>query len=181
MQLDLLTFPEKLRSKLKQYDGENAAATVAIIFREHKKRMEILLVKRADIPGDPWSGDMAFPGGKKGEIDKSIFDTANREVKEETGLDLVDANFLGMMRIVYSTVRPDLSVIPVVYFISNCPDVRINEELTSYHWVPVTKLENLRGRAVVKNRDVPVFHLNGENVWGLTYRILQYLLELIGD
>ncbi|KAI9288885.1 hypothetical protein BC943DRAFT_272503, partial [Umbelopsis sp. AD052] len=51
---------------------------------------EILYIRRAKRSGDPWSGDMAFPGGRNeaGETDQ---DTVVREVREEVGLDL-DSN-----------------------------------------------------------------------------------------
>lgn len=51
--------------------------------------LEVLLIKRATRRGDPWSGDVAFPGGhvETGETD---VEAAVRETMEEIGLDLSD-------------------------------------------------------------------------------------------
>ena len=38
---------------------------------------EILFIKRADKPGDPWSGQMAFPGGHIGIY---VSNTAQRQI-----------------------------------------------------------------------------------------------------
>ena len=63
---------EHISRKLTTEAGVDANAGVAVIFRMNLGKLELLLVKRAVIPGDPWSGDMAFPGGKKGVQDEDI-------------------------------------------------------------------------------------------------------------
>ena len=167
-----------IRRKLRARGGESANAAVAIIFREGESELKLLLVKRAEVSGDPWSGDMAFPGGKRIPQDRNIMHTVIREVREETNIDL-DANlFLGKMEIVFSTVRPDYSVLPLVFLQETEVDIKINKELTSYFWAPFNKLEGSRDRTMIKNLTVPVFRLKGEVVWGLTYRIIENLLEL---
>ena len=60
---------------------------------------EVLFIKRAARDGDPWSGHVAFPGGKnEGESDMAC---AARETLEEVGLDLAAADgsylFLGRL------------------------------------------------------------------------------------
>ena len=54
-------------------------AAVALIWNNN----EFLLIKRADQEGDPWSGQMALPGGHR-EPGERCMDTAIRETKEET-------------------------------------------------------------------------------------------------
>ena len=64
-------------------------SSVAIVLAEgnSSKVINMLMIKRAKRKGDPWSGDMWFPGGKFSlEEDKKIHDTAIRELFEETGL-----------------------------------------------------------------------------------------------
>jgi 8-oxo-dGTP pyrophosphatase MutT (NUDIX family) len=167
-----------IRRKLEPHMREEASAAVAIIFRENEGEPELLLVKRAEVPGDPWSGDMAFPGGKRGPQDRDIKDTVTREVKEETGIDLGSDCYLGSMDSVFSMVRPDLAVLPLVFLQESESYIKINEELTSFQWAPFNKLEGSREMAMVKDLNVPVFHVEGEVVWGLTYRIIENLLEL---
>ncbi|RKP27830.1 NUDIX hydrolase domain-like protein, partial [Syncephalis pseudoplumigaleata] len=53
---------------------------------------ELLFIRRTANPQDPWSGQMAFPGGKRerGETDQ---EAAERETREEVGLDLTSNAF----------------------------------------------------------------------------------------
>jgi len=172
------TFPlDGIRRKLRAQGGENANAAVAILFRRAERELELLLVKRAEVPDDPWSGDMAFPGGKRIPQDRDIMHTVIREVREETNIDLEANLFLGKMEIVFSTVRPGYSVLPLVFLQETEADIKINEELTSYLWAPFNKLERSRDRTMIKNLTATVFRVKGEVVWGLTYRIIENLLE----
>jgi 8-oxo-dGTP pyrophosphatase MutT (NUDIX family) len=171
-------FPlDGIRRKLRAQGGENANAAVAILFRRAEGELELLLVKRAEVPDDPWSGDMAFPGGKRIPQDRDIMHTVIREVREETNIDLEANLFLGKMEIVFSTVRPGYSVLPLVFLQETEADIKINEELTSYLWAPFNKLERSRDRTMIKNLTATVFRVKGEVVWGLTYRIIENLLE----
>ncbi len=171
-----------IRNRLKTQGGEGAQAAVAILFRRGAADLDLFLVKRALVPSDPWSGDMAFPGGKRVPEDRDLMETARREVLEETGINLYETGYLGMMDTVFSTVRPGMGVLPFVFVVEDVPEITLNEELTSYLWVPLGELRESRGRAVVKKLEVPVFQVEGEVVWGLTYRMLDKLLELVeGD
>ncbi|KAK4526675.1 hypothetical protein GAYE_SCF26G4591 [Galdieria yellowstonensis] len=49
--------------------------------------LQILYIQRAKQANDPWSGHIAFPGGRQEGNEKDI-ETAIRETKEEVGLDL---------------------------------------------------------------------------------------------
>ena len=67
--------------------GERAAVTAVI--RNHPERgAELLVIRRAEHPLDPWSGHMAFPGGRRELTDPDLSHTALRETFEEVGLDL---------------------------------------------------------------------------------------------
>jgi 8-oxo-dGTP pyrophosphatase MutT (NUDIX family) len=177
--LDAAHLAERIR--LTARGQEEARAAVAMIFRMRQGALQLLLVKRAVVEGDPWSGDTAFPGGKRMKGDRSIMDTVVREVREETGIDLRACRHLGSMETVYSTVRPSLGVLPIVFLRDSDSEIRMNEELVSYQWVDLEGLQTSRGRATVKGRDVPAYMIEGEVVWGLTYRIIEILLKLVEE
>lgn len=170
---------EKIRLGLKTKGGEDARAAVAILLRRGEGDLELLLVKRTVIPSDPWSGDMAFPGGKRGPQDRSLMETALREAFEETGIDLNDSGCLGLMDTFHSTVRPEMGVLPYVFLVEGTPELSLNEELSSFLWVPLGEMNVSKGKALVKNLEVPAFGVRGEVVWGLTYRMIEKLLDLV--
>jgi 8-oxo-dGTP pyrophosphatase MutT (NUDIX family) len=55
----------------------------------------VLFLRRAEQPGDPWSGQVSFPGGKQDHEDAgSDRRTAARETWEEIGVDLSSPRFV---------------------------------------------------------------------------------------
>jgi len=172
---------EKLQQKLRGIEEVDAWAAVAILLREEIGDYETLLVRRAEVLGDPWSGDMAFPGGKKTSQDVTLRDTVAREVREETGIDLSSLTYIGALPVLFSSLRPGKDVLPIVYLYEGHPEIRLNSELTSYRWVHLEELRESRTVAKVKDWEGSVFKLGNDVIWGLTYRMLDKLLELLGD
>ncbi len=66
----------KIKAELTSYtpnvksSGHDAA--VALILREQFNQTELLLIERSIIPKDPWSGQLAFPGGRVVKEDKDL-------------------------------------------------------------------------------------------------------------
>ena len=77
---------------------EMRESVVAIILRNPAPQTELLFIKRSESAGDPWSGHMAFPGGHREADDAGLKETAIRETKEEIGLDLSNAEYLGSIK-----------------------------------------------------------------------------------
>ncbi|KAJ1644413.1 hypothetical protein LPJ64_003904 [Coemansia asiatica] len=106
-------------------------------------RAQVLFIQRAKYPGDPWSGHIGFPGGKREPSDISDRETAERETREELGLDLSDPNkFLYMGRLDDTSVmsffnRLIMVVSPNVYLqiVEGTPELVISDEVASVHWV----------------------------------------------
>ncbi|MFH0849987.1 MAG: NUDIX domain-containing protein, partial [Candidatus Bathyarchaeota archaeon] len=121
---------EKLAAGLRVGPDEEAHAAVAILVKPNDDDLELFLVKRAEATGDPWSGDRAFPGGKKMPEDRGLVDTVAREVLEETGIDLWGVGTLGYMEPLFSSVRKTFRVQPIVYSFQEKPEIHLNYELT---------------------------------------------------
>lgn len=168
-----------LRGKLLDGPEESSHAAVAILLRERNDDLEFFLVKRAEVEGDPWSGDMAFPGGKRGDNDRDLVETASREVLEETAIDLREKSKLGYMKPIFSSVRTNMKVQPIVYVYDEEPEVSLNYELTRYLWAPLSELVQSRTKQDVKGWNSDVYKYDGEVVWGLTFRMLEQLIKII--
>jgi 8-oxo-dGTP pyrophosphatase MutT (NUDIX family) len=156
-------------------------AGVAMILRD-EANAEVLLIKRAERAGDPWSGQIAFPGGKMQPDDRTVRDTAIRETLEEVGIDLNKvADFLGYGTLT-TTHTGTMDVIPTVFMMKEEAEARTNEEVASYRWVELEDLLspkattsyhlNTPGGAL----ELPAYAVGDYVVWGLTYRILNSLL-----
>ena len=63
-------------------------SAIAAIFRIKDGQEQVLFIRRSVNPKDPWSGNVALPGGRQDEADGDDESTAIREAKEEVGLDL---------------------------------------------------------------------------------------------
>jgi len=171
---------EKLRHSLRPIGDSDARAAVVVLLKEETGDLQIFLVKRATNPEDPWSGNMALPGGRRHPEDQNLMDTVIRETWEETGIDLHKHNFLGTLNPVASSgASTRLVVLPFVAIYRETPEVRLNKELRDYFWYPLSRLRSSEGKAVVEGHEVPAFLVNSEIVWGLTYRMLKNLLDLV--
>ena len=65
-----------------------AAVSIIIVKPNAPHDAQVLLIERSKNKNDPWSGHMAFPGGRYQDNDQDILSTAIRETLEEIGLDL---------------------------------------------------------------------------------------------
>ncbi len=156
-------------------------AAVSVILRTGPE-LELLLIKRAEAEGDPWSGHMAFPGGRWSPSDPTLRDTAIRETLEETDLCLDNLGVdLGRLEpLEPNTFRlPPISIFPFVFAVPFGVPARVaSREVDEIHWTPVAPLldEKAVGTTAIdlgdSTRDFPCFHVSGKAVWGLTYRIL---------
>ena len=172
---------QRLRERLITSPDETASAAVAILIKEIEDNLELFLVKRAEVEGDPWSGDIAFPGGKQSSEDKSIYDTAKRELHEETGISLKGFEYVGVMPIEQSNIEATMTVQPFIFCFEDIPPVKLNYELQSYLWAPLRELKATITHGSIKGLDVPIFKFNGETIWGLTFRIIERIIGLLED
>jgi 8-oxo-dGTP pyrophosphatase MutT (NUDIX family) len=157
-------------------------AAVSIILRD-RDSPSVLLIKRADRAGDPWSGQIAFPGGKMQQGDGTARDTAVRETMEEVGIDLdKGAEFLGYAGTT-TTHTGTMDVVPSVFVLKQAVDIKPNEEVASYRWVKIEDFLSPNGMSTYRlNYDgrtveLPAYTVGDYVVWGLTHRILSSVLK----
>jgi len=186
----------KLRSSLSSRRPAEATAeegvrraAVALIFRAGRDGSpELLFIKRAEYPGDPWSGQIAFPGGREESGDASLQQTAIRETREETGIDLGrEGMLLGVLDDLRPrTVRlPAVVVRPYVAVLDRSEPLELSAEVALAFWIPFGDLadkeswqqDTVFARGVQIN--ARVFRHEDHVIWGMTERILAQLLELL--
>ncbi len=163
-------------------------AAVAMILRDNGG-LETLFIKRAERHGDPWSGQMAFPGGRADANDLTPEHTARRETLEEVGIELGPEMRIGRLQSIEGgRLRAHrLAVAPYVFHHPGAPEaVHDNHEVADTVWIPVPYLlEAGNVQPYVfhldpEAREFPSFQYNGYTVWGLTYRILSNFASLFG-
>ena len=147
----------------------------------------ILLIRRAERPGDPWSGQMGLPGGRKGAGDPGLFETAVRETSEEVGLDLGRGHFVGVLEDLTprTVLLPRIMVRPYVFLLDSRPPLRPNQEVAAAHWVEVAAFlapgvfAEWEVEALDRSARFPGYRLAEGTVWGMTERILTPFLRVV--
>jgi len=192
--------PEILTAVLDDFDHEasvvNAAgrsrsevrrrAAVAAVFTAGPTDTELLFIQRATVPGDPWSGQMAFPGGRVEPTDRNLHATATRETAEEIDLDLLGSRHLGDLSQVQGgqTTSRLIDVSGHCYWLEGSPpSLNPNHEVADTLWVPLSDLLD-HGRYIdywyqQAEARFPGIQLNRPEqvIWGLTLRFLADLFQ----
>jgi len=147
----------------------------------------VLLIRRAERAGDPWSGHMALPGGRREPGDDDLSTTAIRETAEEVGLILSRDHLLGTLDDVAprTPVLPPIAIRPFVFLLRERSPLTLNREVASARWVDLDGLllpgthHPVRLEIAGESRDVAVYQLDDAIVWGMTERVLSGLLAHI--
>jgi 8-oxo-dGTP pyrophosphatase MutT (NUDIX family) len=172
-------------------EGNERFAAVAAVFRAGADdRPELLMIKRAEHEGDPWSGHVALPGGRMEPRDRDLEQTAIRETWEETGVDIEREGYvLGRLDDLAprTPVLPPLVIRPFVAVVPPTVTIAANLEVADAFWVPMSALRERAswglGMVDIRNvgpREVDVFRHQDYTVWGLTERVLRDLMSRIG-
>ncbi len=164
-------------------------AAVAISLRLGVSGPEMLMIQRAVREGDPWSGHMGFPGGRKDASDATDVACAKRETREEIGFDL---DTYGELICQLSDVntgwradRPEMLVAPFIFKVDSTPDFELNHEVDDTLWVPLSFLLDDANRSrhqwdwrgEVLESDA--FTYDNRLIWGLSLMMIDELLEII--
>ncbi|CAI5734300.1 unnamed protein product [Hyaloperonospora brassicae] len=161
-------------------DASRVGASVAAVFRwadKTERALELLFVRRCVNAADAWSGQVAFPGGRRQKqtgpnVDRSrarvvaavadgsnqwtqwesLRETAQRETKEEVGLDLTlpCVHWIGALPPLQTQLSRSVHVSTQVFFIDAAADKHAytpklqESEIADVFWVDVQELFNPR-------------------------------------
>ena len=162
-------------------DAQVRAAVAVVLHDEHSPR--VLLMKRAERAGDPWSGHISLPGGRYQDGDGDLRVTAIRETREELGVDLDGARLLGNLAALHprSSGRNGIEVTPFVFVTPVALEPVCGPEALSAFWLPI---DLARSGALDSTYQLPSSPMafpswtyEGHVIWGLTRRILDTLLD----
>lgn len=158
-------------------------AAVAVVLHDDAAGPRVLLMKRNERAHDPWSGHISLPGGGYEPADGTLVACAIRETHEEVGLVLGHTRYLGNLTPTHpATAGPNgVHVTPFV-FVSEAPlEPVCGPEAASTFWLPLelARSGQLAGTYVYARTAMsfPSWDYEGHQIWGLTLRILEDLLE----
>lgn len=170
--------------------GDNKHAAVALMLRQGERGVEALFIERARHQDDPWSGQMAFPGGMVERFDGDARQAAERETNEEVGIDLASADYLGQLDDQQGRHRGHPRGIVIrgyVYVVDSATQAESNYEVRDIVWAPLRRfLDPLYYTHVVHpiepNETFPGIRVSENEqqvVWGLTRRFMVSFFTII--
>ncbi|HEX7841657.1 MAG TPA: CoA pyrophosphatase [Kofleriaceae bacterium] len=167
-------------------DNRRRAAVAVVLHDAPSPR--VLLMKRAERAGDPWSGHISLPGGGYQASDVDLRVTAIRETHEELGIDLEGARLLGNLE----PQKPRISgprgieVTPFVFVTDVALEPVCGPEAFAAFWLPLdlaasgaldgTYSYPVSSAYPASGATFPSWTYEGHVIWGLTRRILDLVL-----
>lgn len=163
-------------------------AAVTILLREQNRAAELLIIKRAEHPNDPWSGHLALPGGRADATDAHLIATAARETWEEVGVSLtIEDHYIGRLETLLpgNPRLPQIEITPLIAVAPTELSLQLSEEVAAAFWMPVRALQETGMSEVYRFRHqeailkYPAYPSPGGPIWGITQRILTEFLGLL--
>ena len=186
----------QLASRLSNFVKEEAdfepragRAAVAIMVREGLAATEILMIRRATREGDPWSGHMGFPGGRRDPGDICNVACVLRETEEEIGVDLAEwGTCLGELSDVntgWRKDRPEMLVTPFVFRVAELPKLTPNYEVDDVVWVPLHFLIDHHNREPLEwewrgqKMATDSYLYDTYRIWGLSLMMIDEMISIL--
>lgn len=174
-------------------------AAVSMVFDSNNvEQASLLMIQRAKHQNDPWSGHMAFPGGRQEKIDRDTLETAKREMFEEVGYNIdssegrtTNGKLLGRLSDINASLKGapiKLVVTPYVFSIDERPEFRANYEVADLVWIPLSQFSDFSQRKRFsftfgsRKFERPCYQLtDDQKVWGLSLAMIDELLVRLGQ
>ena len=167
-------------------EQDRPEASVAAILHQSGSGLQLLFIRRSQREGDPWSGHLAFPGGRLERHDENARSAAERETLEEIGLRLDPDLCLGSL-LPLTGLRLPISVSAHVYWIEVAPSFHYSSEVETAFWIPLNQLKNPRhqtefihteGSRISRFPAIKILSSQNPVLWGITYRFTIQLLDM---
>jgi 8-oxo-dGTP pyrophosphatase MutT (NUDIX family) len=184
---------ENLRRALNQtseplrHEGAPRAAAVLVPLVQRETDLHLVFIRRSDAV-ESHRGQVAFPGGRVDPTDATLLHTALREAHEEVGIAPHLVDVLGGFPTM-STVSSGMLVAPFVGIVKAPFDYRIQQsEVAEVFEVPLHALSDAKYRGTYEwkrdkdrpSSNFPAIFYAGQTIWGLTLRITENVLEIMG-
>lgn len=192
-----MSIQKSLRQKLTGRQEQNTtlqladhACVAAILRGTSLDSLEIGFIIRATRPVDRWSGQLAFPGGRREAVDLTDVSTVLRETREEIGVDLSSTELLGRLDDIQArraNQMLDFFIRPFVFYTERDFELTLNpDEVEEFFWAPLQHLTDPQRQTTLDlEREGQKLHLpavkldKGPVLWGLTYLMTQDLLRTL--
>ena len=165
-------------------DSELPQAAVLVALSDEPEPRVLLGRRAGHLKHHP--GEIAFPGGKREEADRTPWVTARREALEEVGLDESLVHALGELQPLVT--RTGFEVHPCVARVPAQLSLTVDrEEFDSVFTQPLQRfcdrdLFCLRTIEVEgRSRKVPHYQMEGDDIWGVTAAVLAMLANIAYD
>ena len=170
------------RDPLRTTEAGRPQAAVALLLAPAPD--QLLLIRRAERDGDPWSGHLALPGGRHQAADPDLLATAIRETEEETGVRLERSWCRAELDdlVPRTPTLPPIMVRPFVFLLERAIPPGVSNEVVHAAWLPLAELvaDGVRGPRTIEIRGEPRvvegYHLPEGFLWGMTERIVTPVL-----
>ena len=160
-------------------DGKNKLASVLIIIYGDKP--EILMTKKP-ITLTQHGGEISFPGGKMSELDNDLLDTALRETKEETGLEISRGDVVGQLKQVI-TLNSGFTIVPFICILNGIGQLVPNSEVESFLHIPLLAfLDTLENDLDPKHNSIQemyTYTFEKNLIWGASARMLKQITDIL--
>jgi 8-oxo-dGTP pyrophosphatase MutT (NUDIX family) len=178
--------------RLEAPPGRRGRAAVALALAGSPGELELAMIVRASRDTDPWSGQVALPGGGVDPGDSSPRHAAEREAREEVALDLGRSSFLGdvtELQLRRGASGPAGVLSAHAFYVGGEPIALTPEpgEVAQAFWFPLAELWNpaRATRLEWSHEDIgelafPAIDLGQDRIlWGLTYRVLEVFSQTL--
>jgi 8-oxo-dGTP pyrophosphatase MutT (NUDIX family) len=164
--------------------GETQAGVLVPLFLNELSEPQLVLTRRrADLRRH--AGEISFPGGRRDGDDATLLDTALREAEEEIGLPREQASVLGELPAT-STFATGYLIHPFVAAIPSGTAWELSpREVDAVLELPLQRVREGRTVAELERRGITfrtdAYVVDDHLIWGATARIIEHLLERLGD